>query len=80
MFENLEKCINTAEHYSLPGRAEQARAELAAVREVYDAAKRVLDKGCMCHSTEDANWHGSRCTIPAIKAAISKLSTPEPLR
>jgi hypothetical protein len=35
-----------------------------------EACRMVEKRGCLCHSTEEKDWHGSMCPIPKIRAVI----------
>jgi hypothetical protein len=40
--------------------------------DLLEACLKVLSCGCGCHSSDDPNWHSTRCFIPQVRAAIAK--------
>jgi len=49
----------------------QGRGELEKARELLAAATYASERRCSCHSSSEKDWHGPRCDIPKLRAAIA---------
>lgn len=43
------------------------------VAKLIEAADLALSKDCMCHATDNPDWHSTRCPVPALRAALAGL-------